>query len=90
MNNVEENDNKNKKLSCKHAFRIELKMIDDMKNIHQNVVKDIVEWSLLQGIMNTSTCTKSTNYHYSTILHGYMNTYIRRDKKSSNFVRYWM
>ena len=65
-------------------------MIDDMKNIHQNVVKDIVEWSLLQGIMNTSTCTKGTNYHYYTILQGYMNTYIQRDKKYSIFFRYWM
>ena len=40
-----------------------------------NDVNDIVECNLLHNMLNTSTYVKVKRYHYSPIVHGYINTH---------------
>ena len=55
-----------------------------MKRIHNNEVKNIDEFNLIHYIINPPKRAKNLNIHYSSILHGCMNT--RRGKaKFKNF-----
>ena len=45
-----------------------------MTCIHENKVNKISEINLLHDILNPYKHTKSSNIHYSPILHGCMNT----------------
>ena len=52
---------------------------DNQKYIYgmhdNNDVNDIVECNLLHNMLNTSTYVKVKRYHYSPIVHGYINTH---------------
>ena len=45
-----------------------------MNCIHESSVNKISEYSLLHEIINPSKQTKTIDSHYSTIIHGCMNT----------------
>ena len=45
-----------------------------MTRIYDKEVNRIAEFNLLHDIINPPKCTKTSNYHYSPILHGCMNT----------------
>ena len=55
-----------------------------MINIHDNEVKNISKWNLLQAIINPPKRAKNINTHYSPILHGFTNT-IKGRAKFKNF-----
>ena len=55
-----------------------------MTRIHEKKVNKISEWNLLHDIIDPPKFIKKLNCHYSSIIHGYMNT--RRGKeKLKNF-----
>ena len=53
----------------------------DMYDLYDNIdVDDLSELNVLHDIVNPSKYVKITNYHYSPILNGYINTH--RGRKS--------
>ena len=47
----------------------------DIYDLYDNIdVNDLQEFNVLHDIINPSTHVKITNYHYSPILHGFINT----------------
>ena len=65
-----------------------IKNWNDMTRIHNNEVKIISKCNLLHDIINPPKLTKNLNIHYSTILHGCMNT--KRVKRSfKTFAFHW-
>ena len=76
-------------------FESKLENIYDMKSlnyinlIHDKDINNIVEWNLLQCILNYSKLTKYINIHYYPIQYGCMNT--RKGKaKFKIFKYYWI
>ena len=63
-------------------------MIDnrnEMIYIHDNEVKNIAELNFVHYIINTPKRAKNIDSHYSTILHGCMNTRIGEAKVLHGF-----
>ena len=56
-----------------------------MISIHKNKVKNIAKCNILHDIINTPKCTKNLNSHYSSIIHGCMNT----RKGKSELKNFW-
>ena len=72
------------RLQLNTKFHMWLKSKWNDKYIHDKYVNNIAEWNLLHDIINPPKRTKILNIHYSTILHGFMNTKNFR-KKFKNF-----
>ena len=58
----------------------------DMNNIRDNYVNNIPERDLLNYILNPSKRTKNENFHYSLILHGFINKCVGREKYTYNIL----
>ena len=63
-----------------------------MTRIHNNEVNNISECNVLHDIITPPKRTKNLNIHYSSIIHGFMNTKKNQNKglKLSHIIGKWV